>query len=362
MDPRVLAAAGIDPDLPAAQAAALLVRRFPLRWHPAVSSRDPDTVVESGWFAGPSECARVLGRLFRGTTARGGAFGSPWPFSRRPAWWSRQHCRWRRREMSSRGRMAPIGSARASCGARRRASAERCWRPAAARRRRTRAGSICCGSERPSGTCCGAEASRWRTCSPGSASRPRGSSSSGWWFEASASTLRHSRASPSGTGRHRRRSRCAGRAGLVPESLWRDPAAVLGRRVDIRRVERRGDEITAETRRDATVMFRLVEEPRGWRLFTWDGDYPFRTLALHERAGSLSYSATLGPELDPLGPGIRGRLAFDLRSDLVALGRRVEKWRSGVSGARHERSPRLERHRGRCDLSTFHFSTRLAMR
>jgi hypothetical protein len=92
---------------------------------------------------------------------------------------------------------------------------------------------------------------------------------------------------------------------------------------DIRKVERRGDELVAETGRKATVVFRLAEEPRGWRLFTWEGDYPFRTLALHERTGCLSFSATLGPALDPHGPGVRGRLAFDLRSDLVALGKEV---------------------------------------
>ncbi len=32
----------------------------------------------------------------------------------------------------------------------------------------------------------------------------------------------------------------------------------------------------------------------------------------------VSLRATLGPSIDPLAPGMRGRLAFDLRADLVA--------------------------------------------
>jgi hypothetical protein len=297
------------------------VRRFPLLWHPAVSSRDPDTVVESGWFAGPSECARVLGRLFRGTTARGGAFGSPWPFLEAagvvvaPAL-----------PVAAEGdeQQGPDGAYRLSEGV--------VWREATGERRALLATSGGPPAQDTSGfdlLWFGAS-ERYllrrgvlevedlfsRLSVPASRERIERLVVRGLRVEAQAleGVTFRDRQAPAEIEVRRP-------TGLVPESLWHDPAAVLGRRVDIRRVERRGDEITAETRRDTTVMFRLVEEPRGWRLFTWDGDYPFRTLALHERAGSLSYSATLGPELDPLGPGIRGRLAFDLRSDLVALGK-----------------------------------------
>ena len=107
---------------------------------------------------------------------------------------------------------------------------------------------------------------------------------------------------------------------LVAGELWRDPAAVLAARADIRSVARHGEEITAETAREKTVVFRLAEDARGWRLFTWDGDYPLRTLGLLERAGHLVFTATLGTAIDLFAPGVRGRLAFDLRSDLIALG------------------------------------------
>jgi hypothetical protein len=108
---------------------------------------------------------------------------------------------------------------------------------------------------------------------------------------------------------------------LVAGEGWRDPAAVLAARADIRSVQRHGDELAAETARETTVVFRVAEDARGWRLFTWEGDYPLRTLGLAERAGHLVFSATLGPDLDPCEPGVRSRLAFDLRSDLIALGR-----------------------------------------
>ena len=108
---------------------------------------------------------------------------------------------------------------------------------------------------------------------------------------------------------------------LVAGERWRDPAAVLTARADIRSVQRRGDELAAETARETTVVFRVAEDARGWRLFTWEGDYPLRTLGLSERSAHLVLSATLGPDLDPFEPGVRGRLTFDLRSDLIALGK-----------------------------------------
>jgi hypothetical protein len=106
---------------------------------------------------------------------------------------------------------------------------------------------------------------------------------------------------------------------LVPGEEWRDPVRVLSKRVDIHRVERQRDQLVADTARGDRVVFNLVDEARGWRLYTWEGEYPLRTLGLTEIGGVLHYSASLGPALDPLTHGLRGRLAFDLRSDLLAL-------------------------------------------
>jgi len=321
MDARVLASAVIDPDLPAAQAAALLVRRIPLRWHAEVGARDPDTVVESRWFAGPAECARVLGRVFRGTTARGGAFGSPWPFLEAagaviaPALPV---------VAAADEQQGPDGAYRLGKGT--------VWREAIGERRAL----LVTNGGPPARDASGfdllwfGDSERYLLrggivevedlFSKLSVPAPRELVERlvvrGLRADAQAleGLVFRDRQAPAEVEVRRPTA-------LVGKDLWRDPAAVLARRVDIRRVERRGDELAAETRRDKTVVFRLVEEPRGWRLFTWDGDYPFRTLALHERAGHLSFSVTLGPELDPFGAGIRGRLAFDLRSDLVALGK-----------------------------------------
>lgn len=321
MDPRVLAAAGIAPDLPAAQAAAQLVRRIPLRWHAAASARDPDTVVESRWFAGPAECARVLGRLFRGTTARGGAFGSAWPYLEAAGVVVAPALPVAAEADEQQG---PDGAYRLGEGA--------VWREAIGERRK-----LLVTSGGPPARDASAFDLLWfgvserfllrggivevedlfcRLSAPAPRELVERLVVRGLRVEAQAleGLEFNDRKAPAEIEVRRP-------TGLVPEKLWRDPAAVLGRRVDIRRVERRGDEVTAETHRDTTVVFRLVEEPRGWRLFTWDGDYPFRTLTLHERAGALSFAAQLGPDLDPFGPGVRGRLAFDLRSDLVALGK-----------------------------------------
>lgn len=321
MDQRVLAAVGIDPDLPVAQAAALLVRRLPLRFRPLAGARDPDTVVESRWFAGPAECVRVLGRLFRGATVRGTAFGTAWPF------------------LEAAGLVvAPALPVAAEAdeqqgpdGAYQRASG-RVWREAIGHRR-----TFLSAGEAPKG----ADSDGFELLWFGESERylvRAGSLEVEDLFSkltvpasralVERMVVRGLRSDPEAlegvdlAGRQapaeievRRPTR------LVDGDSWRDPVAVLGRRIDIRRMERRGDEIMAETGRDTTAVFRVAEEPRGWRLFLWDGTYPFRILALDERDGHLRFAAALGEDLDPFGPGVRGRIAFDLRSDLVALGK-----------------------------------------
>jgi len=106
---------------------------------------------------------------------------------------------------------------------------------------------------------------------------------------------------------------------LLAGSGWRDPERVLAIRTDIQSVVRRGDQLIARTERDQVVQFNVVEEARGWRVYTWEGDYLYRTLALFQVNDVVSYSGTVDAEVDVLASGIRGRLAFDLRSDLVAL-------------------------------------------
>ena len=319
MDARVLAAAGVDPSLPAAQAAAMLVRSLPLRWR-AAGVRDPETVVESRWFAGAAECHRVLARVFRGRPVRGAAFSATWP------------------QLEAAGVVVapalPVAAtADELAGPDGVYQLERgtVWREAAGERAALLAGG---GGAAPGG-----DAFDLMWFGPAERYLVRGGTLE---VEDLFSVLRVGAAQPlverlvvrglradpevlEGVAWSARETpaeiEVRRRSELVAGEAWRDPAAVLASRADIRSVERRGDEILAETVRQSSVVFRIAEEARGWRLFTWDGDYPLRTLGMRERAGHVVFSATLGPDLEPLAPGVRGRLAFDLQTDLIALGK-----------------------------------------
>jgi hypothetical protein len=320
MDTRVLAAAGIDPAMPAAQAATLLVRRLPLRWRAGGGTRDAETVVESRWFAGAAECHRVLARLFRGSPVRGTAFASTWPL------------------LEAAGLVvAPALPVAATVDEQPGPDAVyqldggAVWREAVGERR--------------------------ALLTTGGGPAPADSAFDLLWFGGGERfvlrdgtleiedlfsvarvraprslverlVVRGLRVDPEvleGVAWREREAppeiEVRRPVELVAGERWRDPAVVLAARADIRSVQRHGDELAAETALQTTVVFRVAEDARGWRLFTWEGDYPLRTLGLVERAGHLVLSATLGPNLDPFEPGVRGRLAFDLRSDLIALGK-----------------------------------------
>jgi len=321
MDLRVLTAAGVDPELPAVQAAAMVVRRLPLRWRAGVGVRDPETVVESRWFAGPAECHRVLSRLFRGTPVRGSAFSSTWPL------------------LEAAGVVvAPALPVAANADEQPgpdgvyQFAGSTVWREAVGERR-----PLLCSGDGAAPDGGGAFDLLWF----GSAERYllRGGTLevedlfSVARVRATRSlverlVVRGLRVDPEvleGVAWSEREAlpeiEVRRPVELVAGEVWRDPAAVLAARADIRSVTRHGEEIAAETARETTVVFRVAEDARGWRLFTWEGDYPLRTLGLLERAGHLVFTATLGPHFDPFAPGVRGRLAFDLRSDLIALGK-----------------------------------------
>ena len=320
MDPRVLAAAGVDPGLPAAQAAAMLVRNLPLRWGSA-GVRDPETVVESRWFAGAAECHRVLARLFRGSPVRGSAFSSTWPqleaagvvvapalpvaatADEQPGpdgvYQLDRGTVWREAAGERRALLSGGGAAAADGGG----AFDLLWF-GPTERYLVRGGTLEVEDLFSLLRMGAARSLVERLVVRGLRTDPEVLEGVAWSARATPPEIEVRRPSE-----------------LVKGEVWRNPAAVLSARADIRSVDRRGDEILAETARESSVVFRVAEEPRGWRLFTWDGDYPLRTLGMIERAGHLVLSATLGPDLDPLAPGVRGRLAFDLRSDLIALGK-----------------------------------------
>ena len=99
-----------------------------------------------------------------------------------------------------------------------------------------------------------------------------------------------------------------------------EPAIFLGARADVESAHIRGDNIEVQTVGGATVIFALEEFESGWRLTLRNGSYAFNRIRLEQRAATIGVRVTLDDGLDALAPGMRGRIIFDLRSDLVALG------------------------------------------
>lgn len=318
MESSLLALVGIDPSLPVTEQAAALVQKIPMRREPASGQRDVASVLESRWFAGPAECHRVLGQLFRGSTGRGSAFSSSWPY------------------LEAAGRVVapaiPVvaGEAEVMGPDGEYQTADRAvWREAV-------------GERRPV----------LRLEGEGSSDQPAFDLV---WFGAterylvrqgalevedlfSALRLPASRAVIErvlvrglrvesdvldgvsfGADQGKAEIEVRRAVDLVATDRWMDPKAVLGERADIATVEGRGDELVATTLAGRTVIFKVVQKRPGWQAFAWEGAYPYQTLTMAEEEGVLSWTAILHESLKPLNPGVRGQLAFDLRSDLIAL-------------------------------------------
>lgn len=107
---------------------------------------------------------------------------------------------------------------------------------------------------------------------------------------------------------------------LSPDERWRDASSFLSARADIESVRRRGATIEALVVGGETAIFGLDDDEDGWRLMRQDGRYVFTEIRVARRARTLSLCATLDGEIDAMAPGMRGRLVFDLRADLVTLG------------------------------------------
>jgi hypothetical protein len=107
---------------------------------------------------------------------------------------------------------------------------------------------------------------------------------------------------------------------LSAEDRWRDPQRFFACRADIDGLEAGHGVLTAATARGATVVFTVEERAAGWRAAVVEGGYTFSALELEADGEMLALSGTLTAAIDPLAPGVRARLAFDLRSDLVMLG------------------------------------------
>lgn len=109
--------------------------------------------------------------------------------------------------------------------------------------------------------------------------------------------------------------------GLSPDDRWRDASIFLKARADIESARHLGETIEAQVVGGATAIFGHDEDEDGWLLTLREGSYVFSEVRAARGASTLSLSATLDGEIDALAPGMRGRLVFDLRADLVTLDR-----------------------------------------
>jgi hypothetical protein len=109
-------------------------------------------------------------------------------------------------------------------------------------------------------------------------------------------------------------------AALSANDRWRDAIRLLAARADIDDVRPHGSRLEARTVDGVEVSFELEDGPAGWRLTLREGDYALNEIGIAAASNTLSLSATLDPRIDALAPGMRDRLIFDLRSDLVTLG------------------------------------------
>lgn len=109
-------------------------------------------------------------------------------------------------------------------------------------------------------------------------------------------------------------------AELLPGDDVFDPVRVLQLRPEVERVRRAGDELIVR-RADADPLRFAIHRASatGWQLGLVEGRHPFIGLSLDRVGSSIRYVGTLHPEIDPLAPGVRSRLAFDLQADLVAV-------------------------------------------
>jgi hypothetical protein len=68
------------------------------------------------------------------------------------------------------------------------------------------------------------------------------------------------------------------------------------------------------------VVFSRESTADGWSLILREGAYVFTEIRVERRGAALCVIATISDRIDGLAPGMRGRMIFDLRADLVALG------------------------------------------
>lgn len=299
--------------------AVTLILGLPLRWADSDGGSSEDSVLARGWFQGADECARVLASQMRLENREGGGFGAGWPILRSGAW-----------TVSPAMPVAVNGETVVGVDGEYRGDANGVWREAG-----------------------GAEDLFLTTDLSGPA--PGAPFDLLWFGDFERFTVRDGTLEIEdlfGTLRvpgsqqvldrllvRSRRTEGEALVGLPmtdrggpqtvevrrPEDLsrndrWRDATSFLAARADIKSATTRGAIVEARTVGGATAIFGCDESVDGWALTLREGNYVFTEICAVHRAKSLSLCATLDRGIDALAPGMRGRLIFDLRTDLVTLG------------------------------------------
>ncbi len=107
-------------------------------------------------------------------------------------------------------------------------------------------------------------------------------------------------------------------AELVGEG-WRDPARLLSVREGVS-ARARGGRVAVRTPRGEAEL-EVETCAGGWRARRLRGWFPAERIEARPERGRIAYRWELSAGLDPLEDAVRLRLAFDLASDLVVVGR-----------------------------------------
>ena len=299
--------------------AVTLIRRLPLRWSDIDGSSTEESVLARGWFSGATECARILATKARLEILEGGGFGASWPILRGEVW-----------TVAPALPVAVSGETAIGVDGEYRGDATGVWREAG-------------GAER-------------LFLNPDISQPTPGRPFDLLWFgdferfavrdgtleiEDLFGVLRVP-ANPQLLDHLLVRSRRLDGEALAglpmidrdrPQTIevrrpadlshadrWRDASNFLASRANIESATPRGAAVEARMVGGGTAIFECDEDEDGWRLTLRKGKDVFSEIRVGHRAGSLSLCATLDDEIDAMAPGMRGRLIFDLRADLVSLG------------------------------------------
>lgn len=321
MKRELLERAGIPLDRPAAEQAAALVRALPLRGDIAGGRRDAASALESGWYAGTGECLRVMSEVFRGETRRGSAFGGRWPYllaagrvvapavpvvagrveTEGPDGWYRVRGGVLHRESVGGERpLLALDPTLPVAGM----AFELMWF-GDRERYLVRGGRVeiedLFSVMRVPATRHALERLLLR------AKRVEAGVLHGLELDATSQDPAEIE-----VGRLRE---------LITGERWRDPESLFAGKAGVVRTAVEGDRLRVEMEGGQEIVFNIFEERGGWRASLWQGRYPFCALALWTTEDTVRLTGTLRPDLDALAHSLRGRFAFELHGDLVALGR-----------------------------------------